>query len=101
MCEKYEENDKLSQTEFIRLLEELERMYFVKVIQESSGGRFRGPKSEEDFKVLLKDLESSFRIIFYRKELCDIYDCLYYLKESGQLRKVCLCFLGVKDWLKL
>jgi hypothetical protein len=42
-----------------------------------------------------------FKKVFYRKETCDIYDCLYYLKESSSLDKACTLFLGIKNILQL
>jgi hypothetical protein len=102
MCEKYNEGDQLTLQEFYQLLQELERLYFIKVIQQDETISKRKPTIySSDFEELLKRMEEVFKKVFYRKETCDIYDCLYYLKESSSLDKACTLFLGIKNILQL
>lgn len=103
MCEKYDEGDKIVLGDFVQLLKEFERLYFIRVIQQSEAGssRVNLRMFESQFNELLRDFEDSMRVVFYRKEACDIYDCLYYLKESNRLDKLCSLFLGIKKMLDL
>jgi hypothetical protein len=41
MCEKYNEGDRLTSPELIQLLKEFERLYFIRVIQQSEAGSSR------------------------------------------------------------
>lgn len=81
-----------------KLVEQLERLYFIKVIQESEEERrsyFSGI-AEQEFFTLLRDLHDCLQIIFYRREANDIYDAIYYLRETNRLALAAQLFSQIK-----
>jgi hypothetical protein len=80
-----------------KLGEQLERLYFIKVIQESEEERRAHPSMpEQEFFTLLRDLSDCLQIIFYRKEANDIYDAIYYLRETSRLALAAQLFSQIK-----
>jgi hypothetical protein len=82
------------------LVEQFKRRYSIKEAQQSG----ESPSKlipEPKFSNLLRDFGEDLKVIFYRRQENDIYDTLYYLRETNHLQLVCEDFAKIKLILNL